>query len=469
MYMCVCGQQPNGVPASREDAGLVNALEQGNLPMVRNLCSQRNMNKGLVFRKLLRKPKFMTPFQYAAKEGLVEIMRELLDTGSVPEGVTCCEPWSPLSLACLYRNADCKPTMCMILDLLKHGAKVNEDTPSYMKPLVAAVCAQDTEVVQILCEHGADVNLTNALNGKVPLMDAAMIGDVDIVDTLCAHGADVNTVTIGGRSALLFAAEYGHVEAIRALCQHGANINKRGGRDRNTPLLQACLYAHDGAVTELIRNGADVDIGNVDGNSALFIAGSNILQRKHEQKIEIVKMLLRHPKISYDNRNYCGETALESLLGELDLYYNIEPHLNILELLINAGCSVPNMAHGKCPFSILHTFLLSMEIEANIDVSNMKKRPTIMPRFCNCFILLLSAGSQSRHLEQNCDMFPKTHAILEQRGILDYAQRCTGVASLMRLSKLTIRKHVQKPLTTHVPKIGLPCVLQKYVLLELPD
>ena len=455
----------------KEDAALVDALEQPDIHKLCTLIRERgrlDMNRILAFRKMWG-CMLMTAFQYAAKKGLVQILKVLLSTGSVPERVTCCEPRTPLHLACRYRIADV--SLDMAVDITQHGACINQGS-RWGTALKSAVVSQYSQLVRYLCEHGANANFASHFGDMMPIICAAKGGNAEIIHTLCEHGADVNyTDGKWGKSATFHAATYGNVEAIGALCQHGADINKREGPDRNTPLMMACCFSYADTVAELLRNEADVSLRNDKGNSALHMVSSSLYIECRDETIEIVKMLLKHPKCHYDNKNAHGETALELILGEMDLYSYIEPLLNIIELLIKAGCLVPNMPHGKCPFGLFHTFLLSMEMEAcnKLYVSKTKVLHPNIVRLCNCLDLLLSAGSKLGELEWLSKRFRTPHAILEQRGILDYAQRCTGVASLKRLSKFATRKHVKKPLPDHVLKTGLPCDLQGYVLLEQVD
>lgn len=77
-----------------------------------------------------------------------------------------------------------------------------------------------------------------------------------------------------GETCLFAACEYHveshtrHAEAIRVLVAAGCDINKRSN-EGTTALMAACYYGHVTAVEELLRLGADVNVEDVHGETAL--------------------------------------------------------------------------------------------------------------------------------------------------------------------------------------------------------
>ena len=84
-------------------------------------------------------------------------------------------------------------------------------------------------------------------------------------------------------------------------------------------------------------------------------------------------------------------------------------------------------------------------------------------QFCDCVMLLLSAGYQAEEVDIDLMNSDILRPILEPRGIQQYA---LITASLQHLCKLTIRKAASRGLEAHLPTMGLPPALQKYLLLE---
>jgi ankyrin repeat protein len=152
-------------------------------------------------------------------------------------------------------------------------------------PLLRAAQTFDNDVVRALLEHGALVDLPNAM-GVTPLMAAAGIGtrtgqsvlgpgppadveqrSMETMDILIKAGADVNaritdttslTARIArtstmtnreGQTALFFAAQSGRAAVVRFLLDRGADVNAMG--DSGNALLNAAR--NNTEVTDLIR------------------------------------------------------------------------------------------------------------------------------------------------------------------------------------------------------------------------
>ena len=88
------------------------------------------------------------------------------------------------------------------------------------------------DVVRALLAGGADVNATTTETGVTALMWAVEAPHPDIVHVLLETGADVELSSSKGFTALLFAVQKGNVEVARMLLAAGADVNgHRVGRD----------------------------------------------------------------------------------------------------------------------------------------------------------------------------------------------------------------------------------------------
>jgi len=110
------------------------------------------------------------------------------------------------------------------------------------------------------------------------LWRAAKKGDVGAIRGLVAAGADPNakkhSLNVEGDTPLHFAAEFGKIAAIRELVKLGARPNAKddGG---GTPLIRAVFERHRETVLDtLIECGADVNIQERSGETALCMAAS---------------------------------------------------------------------------------------------------------------------------------------------------------------------------------------------------
>lgn len=123
----------------------------------------------------------------------------------------------PMAISLLKKDDDALEFSNILLD---QGANVNAQAhEGETALLIAGMDFNNLDLVALLVERGADVNLSN-VNGCTPLMDAAELGKNEILGYLLDNGADISATKVSGISALDLAREYENSEAIRM-------INKR--------------------------------------------------------------------------------------------------------------------------------------------------------------------------------------------------------------------------------------------------
>ena len=119
-----------------------------------------------------------------------------------------------------------------------NGSSVEPRGYSDNTPLHAAAYHGDLEMVQVLLGYGVDVNALNDA-GCTPLDFASRDGhrnDSRVVQLLIEHGADPNTrASRSGFAPLHRASEHGRFEVVRLLIDHGANVEVQDKYGR-TPL-----------------------------------------------------------------------------------------------------------------------------------------------------------------------------------------------------------------------------------------
>jgi uncharacterized protein len=102
--------------------------------------------------------------------------------------------------------------------------RVNQFSPDGFTPLGLAAFFGQPEVVKVLLEKGATVNLAANNAQKVAPLHSAVAGKhMSIVEMLIKAGADVNAAQEGGFTPLHGAVENGMVEMIALLLTFGAN------------------------------------------------------------------------------------------------------------------------------------------------------------------------------------------------------------------------------------------------------
>ncbi|MFN9718648.1 MAG: acyltransferase family protein [Planctomycetota bacterium] len=106
------------------------------------------------------------------------------------------------------------------------------------QPLVASIRASDVSAVRRCIDQKSDLQRADLRFGIRPLHWASLAGDPEIVQLLIDHGADVNLANEDGNGPLHAAAFLGHATVIELLLQKGADPNALN-RDGNPPLFSA--------------------------------------------------------------------------------------------------------------------------------------------------------------------------------------------------------------------------------------
>jgi uncharacterized protein len=128
-------------------------------------------------------------------------------------------------------------------------------------------------IVQLLVQHGADINAVNN-RSRTPLFVASMHQHVDVVSCLLTAGADVSTVDFQGYTALHTAcAEHSGDTAavVELLLANGADVHKCNTRQQ-TALAVAAFNGKLQCAKALIAAGADVNHIDTYGYYTLHVA-----------------------------------------------------------------------------------------------------------------------------------------------------------------------------------------------------
>jgi ankyrin repeat protein len=206
-------------------------------------------------------------------------------------------------------------------------------------------------VITMLLKAGADHSVRS--------VDRDTSGPSKIVS-----GTPVAVVLRGGLTALLFAARQGQLNSVRALLDGGAEINL-GDTDGNTALVLAILNTHYDLAQYLIDKGADPNAANRDGRAALFTAvemyaptWSPLPARREDGKLialDIIRSLI--DKGANVNARLTGPSAIEKVAfdhGDKTLAAGATPFMvavrtgstEMMRLLLDKGAD-PKLGHEK--------------------------------------------------------------------------------------------------------------------------
>ncbi len=147
--------------------------------------------------------------------------------------------------------------------LLAEGADVNARTKRTLTPLSFALDQSNFTIVEILINHGADINTAYEEEyEEKPLLAAALTGNVDIIQLLLDNGADVSVKDFFGKMPLSNTLIGDHADAARLLIQNGADvfyIGSIGAITGETMLHSAALLRSVNVAQVLLENGVDVN------------------------------------------------------------------------------------------------------------------------------------------------------------------------------------------------------------------
>lgn len=152
------------------------------------------------------------------------------------------------------------------------------------RPLMAACQAGHVEVVRLLCQAHARVNVIDGLSGRLPLTIAAMHDNLALIDVLCDAGADLEAEGLDRVTPLLAAVKAGNVDAVRRLHARGARLDGNAAPGR---ALFTAIEKDDAEMVRVVLElGAAIDVRDERTGDTPLLAATK------EQNLSMVKLLL---------------------------------------------------------------------------------------------------------------------------------------------------------------------------------
>ncbi len=96
------------------------------------------------------------------------------------------------------------------------SAKFKENTGAFQTPLIFAVNKDDTELIKLLIDKGADINQRNFYKETAIIM-AAGGGNIDVVRLLLSYKPDLDLLDREHKSALYYAQEKNYKDIVLLL------------------------------------------------------------------------------------------------------------------------------------------------------------------------------------------------------------------------------------------------------------
>ncbi|KAJ9638045.1 general transcription repressor [Knufia peltigerae] len=210
-----------------------------------------------------------TPLTFAAGNGYIEVVRELLAAGADPNKMMN-DGYSAARAAAAEGRLD------FLKLLMEHGANINVPTSPAL-PIAASMGHK--EVFEHLLASGADMEARD-VNSYTALMGASGGGHQEISEELLRRGADPSAVDEDGNTALMLVSGMRgeQVEIAKMLIDSGADVN-HANTAGDTALHVAAARGYTSMAKVLIDAGADLEKPNQKTNTPLQAA---LKARKYE-------------------------------------------------------------------------------------------------------------------------------------------------------------------------------------------
>ncbi len=196
----------------------------------------------------------VSPFALACRDGNLELAKLLLDAGA--DDTACDEDGTPALFSLVYMPFEYRNYV--VPRQIEISARKGEIAKLLKNPDFAD-SQGNTLLMKSLCRYDYTGDKQTSPYNNEPVMNV-----------LLERGANVNAANYCGERPLHFASEF-FDKMIKPLLDAGANIDARDNKG-NTALITACRTGNEKAARLLLRKGADFNIKNADGKSAMDIA-----------------------------------------------------------------------------------------------------------------------------------------------------------------------------------------------------
>jgi len=186
--------------------------------------------------------------------------------------------------------------------LLEAGADPNEThdesiTPLSMftkgfTPFLYSVTEGIPETMQLMLEHGADINTQNSLEHRA-LYLAAGNGEKEKLIILLKFNPELDHKDYRGNTAVMSAVECGHLSCVRLLCEAGAKLDNITKNNKNIIEL---------ADTDEIKAYLEEQCKDIDFNKLIpHTQTANEIQSTEEvlTMLDSAHRMMRHPILRY--------------------------------------------------------------------------------------------------------------------------------------------------------------------------
>lgn len=246
----------------------------------------------------------------------------------------------------------------LVQRLLDAGADPNTKSTDGISALCLAIKAGSQTIMSLLLDAGAEVNARpQGRKGVIALHLITMDTDTDFTtfkwkaDILFKFGADPDACDHFRRTALQQAAGKGKRDEILYLIEKGANVDL-GDDSGWTALMHACFFAQKESLYVLLDSNVNLNAVSVDGRSAVGFLASSIWKNSEHGRVEgMMERLLEagaDPNIGGGHYIYPLQAAA----------HNSPPELGYCRLLLKYGADP--LAEGGSYFNALQAAICNL-------------------------------------------------------------------------------------------------------------
>ena len=224
---------------------------------------------------------------------------------------------TPLNLAAYQGKAD------IVEVLLDMGADMNIGDNENSQPVHNAAVAGHIPVLELLLARGVNIESKDD-NGVTPFLFACSYRQLETARYLLDKGADLKATNNNGFQALLYAVIGGNVELVQMLIDRKVDVNQKTDDQGITPLFSAASFGRDEIFRLLIDNGAKINIKDIHGATPLSWALNPF-------SIEEARLLIEKGA-DVKARDDFGQTPLHQVAGR--------GTISVAQLLLDHGADI---------------------------------------------------------------------------------------------------------------------------------
>ena len=249
----------------------------------------------------------------ACKQGFLPIVKMLVEAGAQINQADASMK-TPIAHAASSNNS-----VEVITYLVENGGDPNTILwDKYQSILLFAVVNKYTDLGLLLLKRGANATFVDEEGNSVATW-AAFEGNQAIMDELISRSTGLSSENSQGTNPLIVASAEGHREIVSALLQSKMVDIHSKDVDGTNALMAASVSGHKDVVSLLIKAGADVNVRNSEGHTALMFAYNGKHQVEH-----LIEKYREYMKIGEDNSTKMLREALND-------------HINLIQLLKKSG------------------------------------------------------------------------------------------------------------------------------------